>query len=286
MTYPTTTGAFTGPSATTGDFNADGKVDLAITNQSNNTVSILLGNGDGTFQGPLESTTGNFAAGVAAGDFNGDGRLDLAVADLQANTVSVMLQRPEPATNLAVSGATASQVSLTWTASTSSDVVSYNVYRSTTSGAYTSTPLASVGASTTPGFTDSTVSSGTTYFYVVTAVIASKVESVFSNEVSATTPPAPPTNVMAAPPAAPGDGVFVSWTASSTKSGVLGYNVYRGTTQGGPYDVKVNTAGLVNALSFTDKSVSSGTTYYYVVTAVIAGNVESIYSNEASVQVP
>ena len=86
---------------------------------------------DGTFQAPREFTTGSNAAGVAAGDFSGDGRLDVAVADFGSNTVSVMLQRPESATNLAVSNTTASQVSLTWTASVSTTVVGYNVYRGT-----------------------------------------------------------------------------------------------------------------------------------------------------------
>jgi len=91
--YTTTSGFDFGPSAmTTGDFNGDGKVDLAITNQHNNSVSILLGNGDGTFQSPLEFTTGTFASGVAAGDFNGDGRLDVVVANIDSDNVSVMLQ--------------------------------------------------------------------------------------------------------------------------------------------------------------------------------------------------
>jgi hypothetical protein len=70
----------------TGDFNGDGKVDLAVTNfssdncQSGCSVSILLGNGDGTFQSHVDYPTGDLSPfGIAVGDFNGDGRLDLAL---------------------------------------------------------------------------------------------------------------------------------------------------------------------------------------------------------------
>ena len=95
MSYPSANGMMTGQTAiTTGDFDGDGKVDLAITDQAENSVSVLVGNGDGSFQSPQEVNTGNFAAGVAAGDFNGDGRLDVAVANTTGGTVSIMLQAP------------------------------------------------------------------------------------------------------------------------------------------------------------------------------------------------
>ena len=69
-----------------GDFNGDGKLDLATANSGiyeetyyDATVSILLGNGDGTFQAAQFYTTGDESTSVAIGDFNGDGKLDLAV---------------------------------------------------------------------------------------------------------------------------------------------------------------------------------------------------------------
>jgi hypothetical protein len=64
-----------------GDFNGDTRLDLAVTNYSTNTVSVLLGNGNGTFQSALTSATGAGPQSVAVGDFNGDGKLDLATSN-------------------------------------------------------------------------------------------------------------------------------------------------------------------------------------------------------------
>lgn len=75
--------------------------------------------------------------------------------------------------------------------------------------------------------------------------------------------------------------VALTWSDSGQ---VSGYNVYRGTTQGGPYPNKLNSS-LVPQTSFTDSTVQSGTTYYYVTTAVNNGQ-ESAYSNPASASIP
>ena len=84
-------------SSVVGDFNGDGKLDLAFASQSTNVLTILLGNGDGTFKGHIEYSVPSVSNNVnfmLAADFNGDGALDLALADFDAGAVSVFLNRP------------------------------------------------------------------------------------------------------------------------------------------------------------------------------------------------
>jgi len=73
------------------DFNGDNKPDLAVANSGSNSVSILLGNGDGTFAAKTDFTTGQQPVCVATGDFNGDNKLDLVTANLGANSISILL---------------------------------------------------------------------------------------------------------------------------------------------------------------------------------------------------
>src|SRR5207237_2394385 len=77
-----------------GDFNGDGKQDLAVANVSSNNVSVLLGTGTGSFQAAAEYSSGAFPQSVLVDDFNGDGKQDLAVtnsAGSLSDTVSVLL---------------------------------------------------------------------------------------------------------------------------------------------------------------------------------------------------
>ena len=73
------------------DFNADGKLDLAVSNSASNTVTILLGNGDGTFNLGSVITGFNAPMALVTGDFNSDGKLDLAVVNNGANQIAVLL---------------------------------------------------------------------------------------------------------------------------------------------------------------------------------------------------
>ena len=161
------------------------------------------------------------------------------------------------------------QVSLSWTASAGAS--SYNVMRGDASGGPYSTVASGVTATS---FTNTGLINGATYYYVVTAV-NSLGESGNSNEASATpqggSPPAAPTGLTATPGNAQ---VTLSWTGSA---GATRYWVKRSTTSGGPYEAVAGPIGT----TFTNYSLTNGTTYYYVVTAENAEG-ESGNSNEAS----
>ncbi len=89
VNYPVPGGVQTGVLA--GDFNRDGKLDLAVANWASNTVSILLGRGDGTFQPHVDYATGSSPGVLAVADLNGDGKLDLAIPNQGSGTVSILL---------------------------------------------------------------------------------------------------------------------------------------------------------------------------------------------------
>jgi len=74
----------------------------------------------------------------------------------------------------------------------------------------------------------------------------------------------------------------LTWSAST--SAVAGYNVYRSTVSGGSY-TRINSS-LVASASYTDSTVQSGTTYFYVTTAVDSSGMESVYSNEVPATIP
>ena len=78
-------------------------------------------------------------------------------------------------------------------------------------------------------------------------------------------------------------GVDLSWDPSP--SSVIGYNIYRGTTSGGPYPLKLNSSPQPGT-SFSDDTVRSGATYYYVATSLDANSVESSYSNQLTMVIP
>jgi len=158
------------------------------------------------------------------------------------------------------------QVNLTWNAVASA--TGYYVKRSTTSGTE-----AQIATPSTNSYSDSTVTNGTKYFYVVSAYNAYG-QSGNSSEVSATpalSVPAAPTGLTAT---AGNAQVMLVWTASA---GATSYNVKRSTTNGSGYQ----TVSSPTTSSFTDKPLTNGTIYYYVVTAVNSSG-ESSASTQAS----
>ncbi|MFN6212135.1 MAG: FG-GAP repeat domain-containing protein [Microcystis sp.] len=85
---PTNFSVGTSPvSVTVGDFNGDGKSDLATANLNSNNVSVLLGTGTGSFGTATNFSVGINPRSVTVGDFNGDGKSDLAAANLYGHNV-------------------------------------------------------------------------------------------------------------------------------------------------------------------------------------------------------
>ncbi len=162
------------------------------------------------------------------------------------------------------------QVSLSWTAV--NGATSYSLHRSTISGGSYTTIATGVMATS---YLNTGLTNGVTYYYVVTALSTSG-ESPNSNQASAT-PTAPalpsiPTNLTAM---AGRKKVTLNWTVAS---GATSYNIKRSTTNGGPY---TTVATGVTVTTYTNTGLTTGATYYYVVTAVNAVG-ESGNSNQAS----
>jgi len=151
------------------------------------------------------------------------------------------------------------QISLTWTASTGA--TSYHLKRATSSGG----PYTQVGSATAAGYTDTGLTNGTKYFYVVSALNASG-ESTNSSPASST-PTAQASAVPAVPAAlaatAGNQQISLTWTASS---GATSYHVKRATVSGGPY----SQVGAPTSNGFLNTGLANGTTYYYVVSALNA----------------
>jgi hypothetical protein len=160
------------------------KKSVTLTNTGNSSISLSKLTSAGSYfsvsglalpvtlaAGQSSGFTVTFAPAIT-GTFNGS----VAVTSTAANS---------PTIPLSGTGATSHYVTLSWTPSVSS-VSGYNVYRGTQKGG----PYTKVTSSLVPGSTynDSTVQSGSTYYYVVAAVSSSGAQSTFSSETSATIP--------------------------------------------------------------------------------------------------
>ena len=161
------------------------------------------------------------------------------------------------------------QVALTWTAS--SGATGYHVKRATVSGG----PYTQIAAPTATNFTDTGLTNGTKYFYVVSAVNSAG-DSADSSEANATpvapvTIPAVPANLMAT---AGNAQVALSWNASA---GATSYHVKRATVSGGPY----TQIAAPTSANYTDTGLTNGTKYFYVVSAVNSAG-ESANSSEVN----
>jgi hypothetical protein len=144
-------------------------------------------------------------------------------------------------------------------------------------------PELSVTTSTpTVGLLTGPLTTAGAFSFVIQATDSSTPAQSYTEALSINIAPQQPTNLTATLIAGTTD-VILSWTQSSS-AGVTGYNLYRGTTSGGPYTLVTS----VNAATFgfQDNTITAVGTYFYVVTAAASGGVESVRSNEASIVVP
>jgi len=184
-----------------------------------------------------------------------------AVVTTQSATV------PAAPSNLTPTTVSASQINLSWTASTTSGA-SYIVYRSMTSGfaASVSTQIGTTASGVTT-YSDSSLAGNTTYYYLVKATNSAGT-SASSNQASATTnatATAPPTNLTAT--AVSSTQINLAWTASTT-AGVY-YEVF-GSTVSGFTPSEGTLLGSVSGTSYSNTGLTASTTYYYAVEAILS----------------
>jgi fibronectin type 3 domain-containing protein len=190
--------------------------------------------------------------------------------------VSATPQAPLPGSP---SGLTATggilQIALTWSAGTNN--ASYKVYRSTVSG-FTISSSTLIASPSGASYTDSTVTAGTTYFYLVTGLNTSGQESPPSSQASATAQAAAPGSPSGLTAAGGVLKVVLSWTAGSNDAS---YKVYRSTVSG--FAISSSTLlGSASSASYTDSTGTVGTTYFYLVTGLNTTGQQSAASNQAS----
>src|SRR6185436_234451 len=230
-----------------------------VTDSGPYVVTVGTGTGSGTIglnlvdDDSIVDAVGNKLGGTGNGNGNFTGQ------------VYTVTRTPFAPANLAATSGLNAHVPLTWDAA--NGAATYNVKRSPVNNTSYTTIATGVAAT---NYDDLTAVNGTTYFYKVSATNGQG-EGPDSNEVSAT--PAAPLAAPSPVSVAVGDAkVFLSWPAVP---GATTYNVKRGTTSG-THPVVTNTASP----SFTDSTVTNGTTYFYVVTSVGAG--ESVPSAEVA----
>ena len=196
---------------------------------------------------------------------------------------------PALAIPLAPTGVTATagdkQIVLDWNDNAESDIAGYNVLRSTSSGGTFS--KVNTTNITVSNFTNTGLTNGTQYFFVIRAIDTAGNESGNSEEVSATptdaSAPKTPTDLTAT---AGNTTVDLSWTAptqnadGSTLTDLAGYNVYRSIATG-EVSTKINTS-TVAVTTYQDTGLTNGTTFFYKVSAIDDVPNESVLTSAIS----
>lgn len=257
--------------------------------QIGNSISVLIGDsrGDGFYLGYFKVySQGNDDPNDRLTLFSGQSATITAnlADDAAAGTWTIYAAyTAPPPTSLSATALAGGSIQLDWILSSpEGNVASYRVFRAIVSKEQDyASPIATVSAGTST-YIDGATTDGLTYYYVVRAVSKTGIMEANTNEAIATadaTPPPSPSNLIAAPIS--GDGVQLTWTASSPETDVLQYNIYRATSSGAQDFSSPTYTVSVGISSYTDSSATPGQAYYYLVRAQdAAGNTDS-NTNEA-----
>ncbi|MFC1724061.1 kelch repeat-containing protein [candidate division KSB1 bacterium] len=176
------------------------------------------------------------------------------------------------------------EVNLIWNSNTDTDILQYNIYRSTTNG-FSPVPGDSIGRSFHPDttYTDNSVNNATTYYYRVASIDSNFNMSDYSNQVSATPRdtilPDAPANLAAQPDY---EIVTLTWDANSEQD-LDYYQIYRSLIPGFTPSVSDSAAIVLKpATSYIDSFLTNYQTYYYVISAFDSSGNESSFSSEVN----
>lgn len=200
--------------------------------------------------------------------YDSSGNISAQSGSFTISTPATDTSAPSTPTGLTAASASASQINLSWSASSDNvGVTGYRIYRNGTQ----------VGTASGTSYSDTGLSSATAYSYTVAAYDAAGNASPQSSSVSATTggssdttAPSIPTSLTAS--AVSSSQINISWAASSDNVAVTQYVIYRGGTQ----------VGVVSGTSFSDTGLSASTAYTYTVAARDAAGNTSAQSASAS----
>lgn len=204
------------------------------------------------------------------------------------STTTVDTTPPSAPSGLTASAASATQINLTWGASTDNvGVTGHRVERCTGAGCASFVQVGTTATGT--NFSDTGLTASTSYNYRVRATDAAGNLSSYSNTGSAstlagtdTTPPTPPTVLVAT--AVSSSEIDLSWMASTDNVGVTGYVIQRCSGSGCTAFSGLGTT--TSATTYQDKSVASNTQYTYRVEAQDATGNLSAFSNSSSATTP
>ena len=170
---------------------------------------------------------------------------------------------PSPPSNPVATAVSCTQINLTWSASTDIDVTSYQVFRGTSPQA-----LSQIGTtySTTTSYSSYTLTAATKYYFGVKAVDTSGNVSAMTPLATAVTLALPSAPIRVSATASSARQILVNWIRGSSGMPILSYQIYRGSTAANLVPVASRTT-----TSYTDVSLTPGTTYYYAVQETATG---------------